>query len=212
MYIEDRLFSETTEETLYSVLMDEDEYALYSEFQKEFGLKQKILEAAKEAGDKLVKKLPKVGKKKSVKEVVPEWKKTGSKIDSKNPKKNLKDTALIEEFLNRDYNKALKNASDPVSRSYMKKLMRSARDNAHPVYTTRTGKVVDFNAKNAKEGGFTKWYPKDRVSTPGGFYGRLENEAKGERISKIRRDLDLPYFGFKGIDPAKKFKVEPFYK
>ena len=38
MYIEDRLFSENTEETLYSVLMDEDEYALYSEFQKEFAV------------------------------------------------------------------------------------------------------------------------------------------------------------------------------
>lgn len=38
MYIEDRLFSENTEETLYSVLLDEDEYTLYSEFQKEFGL------------------------------------------------------------------------------------------------------------------------------------------------------------------------------
>ena len=32
MYIEDRLFSENTEETLYSILMDEDEYTLYSEF------------------------------------------------------------------------------------------------------------------------------------------------------------------------------------
>ena len=38
MYIEDRLFSENTEEVLYSVLMDEDEYALYSEFQKEFAV------------------------------------------------------------------------------------------------------------------------------------------------------------------------------
>ena len=47
MYIEDRLFSENTEETLYSVLMDEDEYALYSEFQKEFGLAQKVGEAVK---------------------------------------------------------------------------------------------------------------------------------------------------------------------
>ena len=34
MYIEDRLFSENTEEILYSVLMDEEEYALFSEFQK----------------------------------------------------------------------------------------------------------------------------------------------------------------------------------
>jgi hypothetical protein len=50
MYIEDRLFSENTEETLYSVLMDEDEYALYSEFQKEFGNKlNKILK-----NDKLI--------------------------------------------------------------------------------------------------------------------------------------------------------------
>ena len=32
MYIEDRLFSENTEETLYSILLDEDEYTLYSEF------------------------------------------------------------------------------------------------------------------------------------------------------------------------------------
>lgn len=32
MYIEDRLFSENMEETLYSILMDEDEYTLYSEF------------------------------------------------------------------------------------------------------------------------------------------------------------------------------------
>ena len=50
MYIEDRLFSENTEETLYSVLLDEDEYALYSEFQKEFGNKlNKILK-----NDKLI--------------------------------------------------------------------------------------------------------------------------------------------------------------
>ena len=32
MYIEDRLFSETSDEVLYSILMDEDEYSLYSEF------------------------------------------------------------------------------------------------------------------------------------------------------------------------------------
>ena len=37
MYIEDRLFSENNpEEVLYSVTMTESEYALYSEFQKEF--------------------------------------------------------------------------------------------------------------------------------------------------------------------------------
>ena len=36
MYIEDRLFSETSEEVLYSVTMTENEYALFSEFQKEF--------------------------------------------------------------------------------------------------------------------------------------------------------------------------------
>ena len=37
MYIEDRLFSENNpEEVLYSVTMTEAEYALYSEFQKEF--------------------------------------------------------------------------------------------------------------------------------------------------------------------------------
>lgn len=38
MYIEDRLFSENTEEVLYSVLMDEEELALFSEFQKEFSI------------------------------------------------------------------------------------------------------------------------------------------------------------------------------
>ena len=47
MYIEDRLFSENTEETLYSILLDEDEYTLYSEFQKEFGLAQRVGEAVK---------------------------------------------------------------------------------------------------------------------------------------------------------------------
>lgn len=36
MYIEDRLFSETSEEVLYSVTMTEEEYDLFSEFQKEF--------------------------------------------------------------------------------------------------------------------------------------------------------------------------------
>jgi hypothetical protein len=53
MYIEDRLFSENTEETLYSVLLDEDEYALYSEFQKEFGiaeLAKKGFESFKKSG------------------------------------------------------------------------------------------------------------------------------------------------------------------
>jgi len=50
MYIEDRLFSENTEETLYSILLDEDEYALYSEFQKEFG--NKLNKALK--NDKLI--------------------------------------------------------------------------------------------------------------------------------------------------------------
>ena len=53
MSIEDRLFSENTEETLYSVIMDEDEYALYSEFQKEFGMiefAKKGLENLKKSG------------------------------------------------------------------------------------------------------------------------------------------------------------------
>jgi hypothetical protein len=45
MYIEDRLFSETSGEVkYYSVAMTEDEYALYTEFQKEFG---KVKEANK---------------------------------------------------------------------------------------------------------------------------------------------------------------------
>ena len=55
MYIEDRLFSENTEETLYSVVMDEDEYALYSEFQKEFGISElakKGIEYLKKSGIK----------------------------------------------------------------------------------------------------------------------------------------------------------------
>jgi hypothetical protein len=43
MYIDDRLFSENTEEVLYSVLMDEEEYDLFSEFQKEFGAESKAL-------------------------------------------------------------------------------------------------------------------------------------------------------------------------
>ena len=48
MYIEDRLFSESDpEEVLYSVTMTEDEYALYSEFQKEFGIAQKAIGTAK---------------------------------------------------------------------------------------------------------------------------------------------------------------------
>ena len=42
MYIGDRLFSENTEEVLYSVLMDEEEYALFSEFQKEFASVRKL--------------------------------------------------------------------------------------------------------------------------------------------------------------------------
>jgi len=36
MYIEDRLFSETSDEVFYSVTMTEEEYNLFSEFQKEF--------------------------------------------------------------------------------------------------------------------------------------------------------------------------------
>ena len=43
MYIEDRLFSENNpEEVLYSVTMTESEYALYSEFQKEFAARELI--------------------------------------------------------------------------------------------------------------------------------------------------------------------------
>ena len=57
MYIEDRLFSENTEETLYSILLDEDEYALYSEFQKEFGLAQRVGEAVKKRISKIGNKL-----------------------------------------------------------------------------------------------------------------------------------------------------------
>jgi hypothetical protein len=34
MYIEDRLFSETSDEVLYSVTMTEEEYDLFSEFQR----------------------------------------------------------------------------------------------------------------------------------------------------------------------------------
>ena len=49
MYIEDRLFSETSDEVLYSVTMTEDEYALYSEFQKEFAARQ-LIEAIKSGG------------------------------------------------------------------------------------------------------------------------------------------------------------------
>jgi len=48
MYIEDRLFSESDpNEVLYSVTMTEAEYSLYSEFQKEFGIAQKAIGAAK---------------------------------------------------------------------------------------------------------------------------------------------------------------------
>ena len=53
MYIEDRLFSENTEETLYSILMDEDEYSLYSEFQKEFASVGGYKKQAKRAVDAL---------------------------------------------------------------------------------------------------------------------------------------------------------------
>jgi len=45
MYIEDKLFSETSGERYYSVTMTEEEYSLYSEFQKEFAAKQ-LLSAA----------------------------------------------------------------------------------------------------------------------------------------------------------------------
>ena len=50
MYIEDRLFSENTEEVLYSVTMTEDEYDLFSEFleEREFGRVQEF-KAAKKA-------------------------------------------------------------------------------------------------------------------------------------------------------------------
>lgn len=51
MYIEDRLFSETTEEVLYSVLMDEEEISLYSEFQKEFASIRDVKKAAKIMGE-----------------------------------------------------------------------------------------------------------------------------------------------------------------
>jgi len=50
MYVEDRLFSENTEELLYSVLMNEEEYGLFSEFQKEFGFSgigKRVLKKAK---------------------------------------------------------------------------------------------------------------------------------------------------------------------
>lgn len=36
MYIEDRLFSENTGRIVYQVLLNEDEYSLFSIFQKEF--------------------------------------------------------------------------------------------------------------------------------------------------------------------------------
>lgn len=36
MYIEDKLFSENTGEPVYQVLLSEDEYSLFSMFQKEF--------------------------------------------------------------------------------------------------------------------------------------------------------------------------------
>ena len=55
MYIEDRLFSGNTEETLYSVLLDEDEYALYSEFQKEFASYRQEIQRTIRIG-KLLKK------------------------------------------------------------------------------------------------------------------------------------------------------------
>ena len=45
MYIEDRLFSETSDEVLYSVTMTEDEYDLFSEFQKEFASVRKLKKA-----------------------------------------------------------------------------------------------------------------------------------------------------------------------
>ena len=63
MYIEDRLFSENNpEEVLFSVTMTESEYSLYSEFQKEFGIFQKI---TKNASGKL-KKLGKAAEKKLI--------------------------------------------------------------------------------------------------------------------------------------------------
>ena len=50
MYIEDRLFSELDpEEVLYSVTMTEEEYSLYTEFQKEFGIAQKAVKVVKRA-------------------------------------------------------------------------------------------------------------------------------------------------------------------
>ena len=72
MYIEDRLFSENTEETLYSILLDEDEYTLYSEFQKEFGLTQ-LAEKLKKIKPKSVKWKNKRLKKKKLLEKAPSW-------------------------------------------------------------------------------------------------------------------------------------------
>jgi hypothetical protein len=47
MYIEDRLFSETSDEVLYSVAMTEEEYDLYSDFleQREFASKLELMKA-----------------------------------------------------------------------------------------------------------------------------------------------------------------------
>jgi hypothetical protein len=50
MYIEDRLFSETSGEVkYYSVVLSEEEYALFSEFQKEFGKVKRANKALKKA-------------------------------------------------------------------------------------------------------------------------------------------------------------------
>ena len=54
MYIEDRLFSENTKEVLYSVLMDEEELALYSEFQKEFASIRKAVKGANRVIDSAI--------------------------------------------------------------------------------------------------------------------------------------------------------------
>jgi len=113
MYIEDRLFSENTEETLYSILLDEDEYALYSEFQKEFGLTQ-LAEKLKKIKPKSVKWKNKRLKKKILLETFPSRRYF--------PKEAIQSSPDIEKF-------ALKQARRDLRRGYVDDILAETKAN-----------------------------------------------------------------------------------
>ena len=113
MYIEDRLFSENTDEVLYSIFMDEDEYALYSEFQKEFGIVQAVKNSISKIGNKL--------KRKAIAEAKEEIPKAVEKTKPKKVKrinKELKEEKLLDS-LPEFYKSAREMVTDPHDRALM---------------------------------------------------------------------------------------------